>query len=58
MGKYLKIIPELALLLGGLVFCGAGLRVLFIPSYYAAMARIVVQPDAGVPSPQNSDPVA
>jgi capsular polysaccharide biosynthesis protein len=58
MGKYLKIILGFALLLGGLVFCGAGLWVLFIPSYYAAMARIVVQPDAGVPSPQNSNPVA
>ncbi len=56
MGKHLKTILGLALLLCGLMIGGSGLYVLFEPSYYEALARIRVQPESSI-APLDNQPL-
>jgi capsular polysaccharide biosynthesis protein len=58
MGKYLNKSIRIALLLGGSLLCVIGLKVLFSPPHFQAMARIVVRTNAAIASPQNNQAMA
>lgn len=51
-----KLLPGLALLLGGLALCGAGLCLLLSPPQYAATARIKIEHDSELPDSAGNHP--